>query len=70
MKDSVYRNFLVLFVSLLRKGEKLQDIEPGIIAEFLQNANAAGALACTKAGAIPALPTGEEVDRFKENNKQ
>lgn len=36
------------------------------IAKILQHANAIGALACTKPGAIPALPTLSEVKSFLE----
>jgi fructokinase len=34
------------------------------VAEAIQHGNAIGALACTKAGAIPALPTKVELEKF------
>ncbi len=34
------------------------------LEQIVQRANAIGAITCTKAGAIPALPTKEEVDSF------
>lgn len=36
------------------------------LAEIVRRANAVGALTCTRAGAIPALPTVSEVDAFIE----
>lgn len=36
------------------------------IAEIIRRANAVGALTCTRAGAIPALPQADEVERFME----
>ena len=34
------------------------------VAEIIEHGNAIGALACTKAGAIPALPTKAELEKF------
>ena len=34
----------------------------------VRRANAAGALACTKPGAMPAMPTAEEVKRLLESS--
>ncbi|ABU60420.1 carbohydrate kinase family protein [Roseiflexus castenholzii] len=42
----------------------LARVEPGLVREALIFANAVGALTCTKPGAIPALPTRTEVERF------
>ncbi len=36
------------------------------ITTIIRRANAVGALTCTRAGAIPALPTSEDVDTFLE----
>lgn len=44
----------------------LQSLEINDLAEIVRRANAIGALACTRAGAIPALPTTEEIDVFLE----
>lgn len=46
--------------------EKLQSMSVDEIATIIRRANAVGALTCTRAGAIPALPTSEEVDQFLE----
>lgn len=45
---------------------KLQSMSVDEIAAIIRRANAVGALTCTRAGAIPALPTTEEVDHFLE----
>ncbi len=42
----------------------LARVDPGIVREALVFANAVGALTCTRPGAIPALPTHAEVERF------
>jgi fructokinase len=60
--------FLGAMISLLlpereRLGS-LAKIERGYVEEALAFANAVGALTCTKAGAIPALPTVEQARTF------
>jgi sugar/nucleoside kinase (ribokinase family) len=45
---------------------KLQSMTVEELASIISRANAVGALTCTKAGAIPALPTSEEVEQFLE----
>ncbi len=44
----------------------LESLEINDLADIIRRANAIGALACTRAGAIPALPTTEEIDLFLE----
>jgi fructokinase len=44
----------------------LESLEINDLADIIRRANAIGALACTRAGAIPALPTTEEIDVFLE----
>ncbi len=44
--------------------QALDAIDTEQFAVLIQRANAIGALACTKAGAIPALPTKQELDAF------
>jgi len=48
------------------KREALIGMDQDALAEIIRTANAIGAITCTKAGAIPALPTREEVDAFFE----
>jgi fructokinase len=43
------------------KGERLSE---GQLREVMSYANAAGALACTRRGVIPALPTAQEIEEF------
>ncbi len=45
---------------------KLQSMTTEELAAIIRRANAVGALTCTRPGAIPALPTYDEVDRFLE----
>ncbi len=44
----------------------LESLEVNDLAEIIRRANAIGALACTRAGAIPALPTTDEINAFME----
>ncbi len=44
----------------------LESLEISVLADIIKRANAIGALACTRPGAIPALPTTEEIDAFLE----
>jgi len=44
----------------------VEALELAQLSEIVRRANAIGALTCTRAGAIPALPTLEEVDIFME----
>ncbi len=44
--------------------QALDAIVPEQFTVLIQRANAIGALACTKAGAIPALPSKQELDAF------
>jgi sugar/nucleoside kinase (ribokinase family) len=56
-----------MIAGLLPEREKvgsLAKIDSDIVREALEFANGVGALTCTKMGAIPALPTTAEVERF------
>jgi len=56
-----------LIVELLkhwREGTGPGDLDTTELTRIVRRANAVGALACTKVGAIPALPTSDEVDAF------
>ncbi|MBS2002753.1 MAG: carbohydrate kinase [Candidatus Obscuribacterales bacterium] len=44
----------------------LENMEINELSEIIRRANAIGALACTRPGAIPALPTKQEIDVFLE----
>lgn len=46
------------------KREALIELDQDTLADIISTANAIGAITCTKAGAIPALPTREEIDSF------
>ena len=56
-----------LIVELLkhwREGTGPGDLDATELTRIVRRANAVGAMACTNVGAIPALPTSEEVDTF------
>jgi len=56
-----------LITNSIRK-EKLESLSEKKVKEMLRFANAAGAIATTKIGAIPSLPKKEEIERFLINN--
>ena len=47
-----------------RQGDPLQELQPEQLEQMLRFANRAAALTCTRSGAIPAMPTLEEVEAF------
>lgn len=47
--------------------QALKDLTLDQLAEIFKRANAVGAIACTRAGAIPALPKSTEIDAFLQN---
>jgi fructokinase len=57
-----------MIVQLLPWREKLGSlaaVSEAVVRDALDYANSVGALTCTRMGAIPALPTGAEVDAFE-----
>lgn len=60
--------FMAAMISRLlperERSGSLARVAPEIVREALVFANAVGALTCTRPGAIPALPTRAEVERF------
>jgi fructokinase len=52
------------------KRKALRDLSLNQLADIIRRANAIGAIACTKAGAIPALPTKAETDIFLKSSAQ
>lgn len=55
------------FLSRMLKGASLNDLNFDTLTEYVRFANAAAALCITKRGAIPAMPTEEEVLKLIEN---
>jgi fructokinase len=51
------------------KKQALAELSIERIERIVRQANAIGALACTRTGAIPALPTGEEVKLFLQKSR-
>ncbi|HUU11155.1 MAG TPA: carbohydrate kinase [Phycisphaerae bacterium] len=60
--DGFVASILVDLLDHRDSGGTLDDLDPGLLQRLCRRANAVGALACTKAGAIPALPTRAEAD--------
>lgn len=50
--------------SAMTRKDELNKLSLDQISEIIHRGNAIGALACTKAGAIPALPTRQELETF------
>ncbi|MEW6359470.1 MAG: PfkB family carbohydrate kinase [Planctomycetota bacterium] len=55
---------LVQLLDEIEAGQTIETIPDDRMKSILRFANAVGALTCTKIGAIPALPTREEAERF------
>lgn len=53
--------------SATNRREALERLTLDKLTEIFRRANAVGALACTRAGAIPALPRMAEIDAFLQN---
>lgn len=51
---------------LLHSGKDIKDLSDGDVTEMLDFANALGSLVTTKKGAIPAIPSIEEINRCME----
>lgn len=53
-----------------KHGGSLKNVKSETVQAALDYANVAGGLACTKAGAMPALPTANEVDHFLDMRRR
>ncbi len=62
--DGFVGALLTELLGVIEHPAELADLEPDALRGILRVANAAGALTCTKVGAIPALPTRRELDAF------
>ena len=62
--DAFMACLIVELLSHWRQGRAPSAVEAGEIERIVRRANAVGALGCTRRGAIPSLPTREEVERF------
>lgn len=62
--SGVIAGLLPLIKGTADKREALLALEQTKLFEIIQAANAIGAITCTKAGAIPALPHRDEIDAF------
>jgi fructokinase len=60
--DAFVASILVDLLDHLASGGSLEGLTPRALERLCRRANAAGALACTKAGAIPAMPTRAEAE--------
>lgn len=64
--SGILTGLLPLIKSKPDRRKALQELSLEVIADIARRANAVGAIACTRPGAIPALPTTDEVDSFLE----
>jgi sugar/nucleoside kinase (ribokinase family) len=62
--SGVIGGLLPLIKSAQDKREALIELDQDVLADIIRTANAIGAITCTKPGAIPALPTRDEVESF------
>lgn len=62
--DGFMASLLVDLIAQRRSGRALSDLNAETLQHICRRANAAGALTCTRSGAIPGLPTRQEVDQF------
>ena len=65
--DSFFGAFLY---KIAQSGRALSEIPFSDLKEYADFANACGAMCSTKRGAIPAMPTAEEVTACMENNRK
>lgn len=66
--------FMAAMITLLlpefeKNGKSLKNIDPDIVKDALDYANIVGGLTCTKAGAIPALPTAQQIATYIEKRR-
>jgi fructokinase len=66
--DGFVASLLVDLLDHLEGGGRLESLTPKALERLARRANAVGALACTKPGAIPALPTRAEADELLTTN--
>jgi sugar/nucleoside kinase (ribokinase family) len=66
--DGFMAAIITKLLPLREKLGSLARIDLGTMQDTLRYANAVGALTCTRRGAIPALPTYDEVERFIHNH--
>ena len=64
--DSFFGAFLG---KIVLSGKKMEDMDMNDLRDYANYANACGSLSSTKAGAIPAMPTNEEICNLCENGK-
>ena len=66
--DGFVASLLVDLLDHLEGGGRLESLTPMALERLARRANAVGALACTRPGAIPALPTRAEADELLKGN--
>lgn len=59
--------FGALLAKIIQSGKRPEQLSPEELGDFLDFANAAGSTCATKTGAIPALPTTQEIEACRRN---
>ena len=59
--------FGALLARIIQSGKRPEQLSPEELGDFLDFANAAGSTCATKTGAIPALPTTQEIEACRRN---
>ena len=59
--------FGALLAKIVQSGKRPSQLSPEELGDFLDFANAAGSTCATKTGAIPALPTTEEIEACRKS---
>lgn len=62
--DGFMGSLIVDLLGQWRNGARPGDLDQDELTRIVRRANAVGALACTKVGAIPSLPTADEADEL------
>jgi fructokinase len=62
--DGFVASILVDLVTRVDEGVQIEQLEAGDLSGIIKRANAVGALTATRYGAIPGLPTAQELEEF------
>lgn len=67
--DGFMAGLLIKMVEEIHMGRQIADFTEYDYLQFIKYANAVGAITCTRKGAIPALPSKDQVDAFLDSKR-